>query len=141
MWKSEYIALVALLMAPAVSAEIFKCVGKNGLDLYQNFPCQFETIGWVPNTPSAQLTSEPIASSQADNKALAREASLNGKSRFTQAQPRLGMTTEEVRAIWGEPTDALQEEPGQGSRYEVWSYGSSRSVRFDHKGRVSAIQQ
>jgi hypothetical protein len=130
-----------LLIAPAVSAEIFKCVGKDGLDLYQNFPCQFETMGWLPNTPSAQLTSAPIGSSQADGKALVREASSNGKSDSVQAQLRLGMTTEDVRAIWGEPTDTRQEEPGQGSRYEVWSYGNSRSVRFDHKSRVSAIQQ
>jgi hypothetical protein len=51
------------------------------------------------------------------------------------------MTTDEVRAIWGEPTDTVQEEPGNGSRFEVWSYGASRSVRFDRKRRVAAIQQ
>jgi hypothetical protein len=27
------------------------------------------------------------------------------------------MTTNEVRAIWGEPTDTVQEEPGNGSRF------------------------
>jgi hypothetical protein len=51
------------------------------------------------------------------------------------------MMAEEVRGIWGEPTDTVQEEPGKGGRFEVWLYGVSRSVRFDHKGRVSAIQQ
>jgi hypothetical protein len=61
------------------------------------------------------------------------------KSPALPAEPRLGMTTEEVRTIWGEPTDTAQEEPGRGGRFEVWSYGDSRSVRFDHRGRVSAI--
>jgi hypothetical protein len=51
------------------------------------------------------------------------------------------MTTEEVRAIWGEPTDTLWEEPGDGDLSEIWSYGASRSVRFDRKRRVAAIQQ
>ena len=63
------------------------------------------------------------------------------KSTAAPAEPRLGMTTDEVRAIWGEPTDTVQEEPGDGPRFEVWSYGPSRSVRFDRKRRVAAIQQ
>ena len=63
------------------------------------------------------------------------------KSPAAPAEPRIGMTTEEVRAIWGEPTNTVQEEPGDGPRFEVWSYGPSRSVRFDRKRRVAAIQQ
>ena len=51
------------------------------------------------------------------------------------------MTSDEVRAIWGEPTEIIQEEPGEGSRFEVWSYGDSRSVRFDRKRRVSSVQK
>jgi len=61
------------------------------------------------------------------------------KSPAAPAEPRVGMTSEEVKAIWGEPNETIQEEPGQGSRFEVWSYGSV-SVRFDRKGRVTAIQ-
>ena len=34
-----WIFLAALALAPVASAEIFKCTAKNGLDLYQNFPC------------------------------------------------------------------------------------------------------
>jgi len=57
------------------------------------------------------------------------------------AEPQIGMTTEEVRAIWGEPTDTVQEEPQIGGRLEVWSYGDSRSVSFNPRGRVAAIQK
>ena len=35
------------------------------------------------------------------------------------AEPRVGMTTDEVRSIWVEPTDTVQEEPVDGSRFEV----------------------
>ena len=48
------------------------------------------------------------------------------------------MMSDEVRAIWGGPTEIIQEEPGAGSRFEVWSYGGSRSVRFDRKRRVAS---
>ena len=56
-------------------------------------------------------------------------------------EPRVGMSAEEVRAIWGEPTDTFTEEPGAGGRSEVWAYGSDRSVRFDHRSRVIAVQK
>ncbi len=38
-------------VAPEVAAEIFKCTAKNGLALYQNFPCEFDSIGWAPPIP------------------------------------------------------------------------------------------
>ena len=117
MLKSVCVLFSVLLVTPLASAEIFKCVGRNGEDLYQNFPCQFESMGGMPADVPAPK-----------------------KSPTVPAEPRVGMTTDEVRAIWGEPTDTVQEEPGDGSRFEVWSYGPSRSVRFDRKRRVAAIQ-
>jgi hypothetical protein len=118
MLKSICVLFSVLFVAPLVSAEIFKCVGKHGEDLYQNFPCQLESIGRMPI-----------------------DARVQKKSPAVPAEPHLGMTTDEVRVIWGEPTETVQEEPGDGGRFEVWSYGASRSVRFDRRGRVSAVQQ
>ena len=142
MLKSVCVVFFVLFVAPLASAEIFKCVGKAGLDLYQNFPCQFESMGWVPtDTQGQKAPSAPTNSNPLNTKALAHDATPVGKSDSPPREPRLGMTTEEVRAMWGEPKDTEQEEPGAGGRSEVWSYGNSRSVRFDHKGRVSAIQQ
>ena len=141
MLKSVCVLFSVLFIAPLASAEIFKCVAKNGLDLYQNFPCQFESMGWTPM--DAQGPKTPLApsdSNQAKPKAVALEAAASGKSPAVPGELRIGMTTEEVRAIWGEPTDTVQEEPGDAARFEIWSYGTSRSVRFDRKGRVSAIQ-
>ena len=134
MLKSVCVLFSVLFVAPLASAEVFKCVGKYGEDLYQNFPCQFESIGWIPIDGQGPkklpaLPAEP------------RLAVGAKKSPALPAEPRPGMTTEEVRAIWGEPTDTVQEEPGKGGRFEVWSYGVSRSVRFDHRGRVFTIQQ
>ena len=124
MLKSVCVLFSVLFVAPLASAEIFKCVGKKGEVLYQNFPCQFESGGGMPMGALSQ-----------------KDAPGAKKSPAAPAEPRIGMTTDEVRAIWGEPTDTVQEEPGDGPRFEVWSYGASRSVRFDRKRRVAAIQQ
>lgn len=134
MLKSVCVLFSVLFVAPLASAEIFKCLGKYGEDLYQNFPCQFDSIGWIPM--DAQGPKKSPASP-----AESRLGMSPKKAPALPAEPRLGMSTEEVKAIWGEPTDTVQEEPGKGGRFEVWSYGVSRSVRFDHRGRVFTIQQ
>jgi hypothetical protein len=46
MLKSGYVLFSLLFVAPLASAEIFKCVGKRGETLYQNFPCESESIAW-----------------------------------------------------------------------------------------------
>ena len=133
MLKSVCVLFSVLFVAPLASAEIFKCVGKNGEALYQNFPCQFESGGGMPTDAPTKRMPRP--------KKSPTDVAGPKKSPAAPAEPRIGMTTDEVRAIWGEPTDTVQEEPGDGGRFEVWSYGASRSVRFDRKRRVAAIQQ
>jgi hypothetical protein len=134
------------LSAPLASAEVFKCVGKKGEDLYQNFPCQFESMAGTPTDvldpkkPPTDLAA-PKKSHAAPTQQRLGAAQGPKKSPAVPAEPRIGMTTEEVRAIWGEPTDTLWEEPGDGDRSEIWSYGAARSVRFDSRRRVAAIQQ
>ena len=48
MLKSVCVLFSVLFVAPLASAEVFKCVGKNGEALYQNFPCQFVSMGGMP---------------------------------------------------------------------------------------------
>jgi hypothetical protein len=140
MSKSMWVLVPALCVAPPGSAEIFKCMGKNGTDLYQNFPCQFDSLGSLPSSPpSAKTTLPPGDASQAKPKAAPVDVASTGKSANAR-EPRIGMTPNEVRAMWGEPTDTRWEEPGEGDLYELWSYGDTRSVRFV-KDRVSAIQK
>jgi len=131
MLKSVCVLFSVLFVAPLAFAEIFKCVGKNGEDLYQNFPCQFESMGGMPIDAQGPKKSPALPVEQ-------RLGMGPKKSPALPAEPRLGMTTEEVKAIWGEPADTVQEEPREG-RFEVWSYGASRTVRFDRRGRVIAI--
>ena len=55
MLKSVCVLFSVLFVTPLAFAEIFKCVGKNGEALYQNFPCQFESISGTPtDAPPAQ---------------------------------------------------------------------------------------
>jgi hypothetical protein len=135
------VLLFMVLVAPRVSAEIFQCVGKDGMNLYQNFPCQFDSMGWMPmNPPSTKTPSAASNANQTKVNAGPVVVEAVGKSPSLPAEPRVGMTTEEVRAVWGEPMNFYSDELVDG-RVEIWSYGASRSVQFDLKGRVTAMQR
>src|ERR1700694_1038948 len=64
MGRSVGIFWLLLLLAPLASAQIFKCVAKDGIDLYQNFPCGIDSIGSTATT----VPSEKAASGQSDSK-------------------------------------------------------------------------
>jgi len=136
-WKVICIALAASLLAAQASAEIFKCVGKAGSVLYQNFPCQFDSIGWKPDAQNAQASSGTDSSRLVQPKAVPGGVGSAGKSSASSG-PQIGMTAEEVKALWGEPGNEYYDELVDG-RVEIWSYGDSRSVTFDVKRRVSAF--
>ena len=120
-----------LLVAPPASAEIFKCAGKSGVVVLQNFRCEFDSLGSLPSAPT------PVGSAAANT---AVHAALRVEPTRTPTDPQVGMSVEDVRAIWGEPTDSHWEEPGEGERSEVWLYGDARSVRFID-GLVAAVRQ
>jgi hypothetical protein len=130
--KSACIFLPVLFVTPLASAQstIFKCVGKNGIEAYSNSPCppKSGSTVWVQdkNAKNAQVPTElmtrPVPKPGNDAPAV-------------QGEPRVGMTAKEVKAIWGTPTDITQEEGVEG-RVDTWSYGESRSVQFDARGRA-----
>jgi hypothetical protein len=138
MLKSVCVLFSVLFVAPLAYAEVFKCAGKYGEVLYQNFPCRFVSMGGMPMDASSPK--EPPAEVPGPKESPANVSGAK-KSPAASAAPRAGMTGDEVRAIWGEPTEIIQEEPGEGSRFEVWSYDASRSVRFDRKRRVASVQK
>ena len=127
---AESLPLLALLLATSVvHADIFKCTANKAMPTYQNFPCEFDSLGAMPATAHASDAS--------------RTAALHpqgpGAATPVATMPRVGMTTNEVKAIWGEPNDTVKEEYAKGD-IETWTYPDSRSVRFDLKGRVSEIK-
>ena len=124
-------ASLSLCIGAPASAEIFKCAGKDGLVVYQNFRCELDSLGSLPSAPTKAAPLELKPAKPA--------AAVVASSVDRPTEPRVGMSAEEVRAIWGEPTDTFNEEPGDGGRIETWAYGSDRSVRFDHKSRVIAV--
>ena len=73
MSKFPWIIAVALLVALPASAEIFKCVAKDGTALYQNFPCPIDSLGSLPSQPaSAKSLATPAESmSRASGRSLA----------------------------------------------------------------------
>ena len=122
--KAVLIILCAFLVTPLASAEqIFKCAGENGSALYQNFPCQFRSLGAMP--VNARADAPPANGS---------------KSPQPRRSPAVGMTHEEVKALWGQAPNAYYGELVEG-RVEVWSYSNSRSVTFDVTGHVADVQR
>jgi hypothetical protein len=133
-------SLVLTLWAAPTAAEIFKCVGKNGAALYQNFPCHIDSLGSLPANPPGSKTPLPPGdtSDAKPNPASVVVAATGTTARV--GEPRIGMTIDEVRALWGEPVETFEEELKEG-RTELWRYGDNRSVRFNHKRRVLAVER
>lgn len=121
------LALFVALSAGAASGEIYKCTAKRRITTYQNFPCEFDSLGSVP------AAFEPVVGAAAG--AHTRPANRAA----TASVPRAGMTTDDVKAIWGEPNGTSKEEFVKGD-IETWTYDDSRSVQFDRKGRVTNIK-
>ena len=130
--------LPALCAAPLASAEIFKCVAKDGTALYQNFPCQFDSIGWMPSNPqAAKTTLMPLDSRQAKPHAAPVNVASIVKS-VDASEPRIGMTPDEVRAILGEPLEAVHDESIDAGT-EIWRY-VDKNIQFDGTHRVAVVQ-
>jgi hypothetical protein len=127
-----------LAAAPQSSADIFKCRARNGLPLYQNFPCDVDSPGFLPSQPAAGAPAAKPKSIQAgfDNQVKTTGAS----SPPGTSELRVGMTAQEVRTLWGEPAEVLQDEPRSG-RVEIWQYADGRVVQINVKQRVISIQR
>ena len=50
------------------------------------------------------------------------------------------MTAAEVKTLWGEPAEIVQDEPASG-RVEIWQYDDGRVVQINHKQRVISVQR
>jgi len=140
----------AVYAAPSVSGEIFKCVAKDGSPLYQNFPCQYDSLGFVPSSGQPGKSSAARADTPAAKPPVLSSSPAPDKVAATVAPavfspdpglPRIGMTSDEVIARFGEPQDILEDEPGDGGRISTWRYADGRTVQSDHKQRVLGVQR
>jgi len=122
------ISIAVALSAAQASAEIYKCTSSKSIPRYQNFPCEFDSLGSAPTTLAG--ASAQGVSSAPGNHAYAMPAATT---------PHVGMTTKQVKAVWGEPVETTREEYAKGD-IETWMYAGSRSIRFDMKGRVAEIK-
>ena len=128
--------LLLILLPPRAHAEIYRCSGKAGIPVYQNFPCEFDRLAAVPSNAANAVA--PSGAPRANTQAAVARANPSAAKRSTPAVPRVGMTTEEVRAVWGEPKDMNKQEFAR-KEVEIWSYADSRSIEFDHRGRVTVV--
>lgn len=130
----------AFCAAPLTSAEIFKCMEKNGMARLQNFPCAIDSLGSLPSGPPPANTTAPGGGNRTKPPAMpVAVGSAGGPA--NASEPRVGMTENEVTAIWGEPSEIIQDEAWKNGRIEIWRYGDTRSVQFSNKHRVLEIQR
>lgn len=139
--------LASLFVAPMASAEIFKCTSKDGELTLQNFPCALDSIGssaivgkaanGVGATATAIVRGSAKSSGATPQRHTLRNMVPNG-SEPNGEEPYPGMSMVEVKANWGDPKSAAIV-----NGFEVWYYDGSgdatRGVRFDHAGRVVAM--
>lgn len=128
------VLLPALAVAPSAIAEIYKCVDRPGVVRYQNFPCAVDSLGSLPTDPRA-MKATPASGGPARTNAAPVAVAASRAS-----EPRAGMTSDEVKSIWGEPEQMVQDEPPSG-RVEIWEYADGRSVRFNNKQRVLSVSR
>jgi hypothetical protein len=134
-----WIAVSAFWATAPASAEIFKCKAKSGADLYQNFPCEIDSLGLPsPNASPGALGQPPTGPAAANAHATVGPAGAAQAKVGVANEPRRGMKPDEVRVIWGEPEQVIQDEPPSG-RVEIWQYADGRSVRFNNKERVLSV--
>jgi hypothetical protein len=131
--------LLLAFTALAAHGEIYKCGSKKSMTVYQNFPCETDSLGSMPtrsSNPEARTTS--LRPQAAPAPVSGNPATAIAESRNASSVPRMGMTTDDVKTIWGEPRETTKEEFAKGD-IEIWTYADSRSIHFDRKGRVTAI--
>jgi hypothetical protein len=132
---------ILLFVLPALSAhaEIYKCSGKKGMPVYQNFPCEIDSLGSSAALPSdAKLKTAKEATPPASTAIPENPATVAASARGARSVPHVGMTADQAKAIWGEPREKTKEEFAKGD-IETWKYTDSRSIQFDHRRRVSAV--
>jgi len=142
---ASVLVFLMLIASQASAGEIFKCVAKDGGPLYQNFPCGIESMGWLPWDPlvakTPSMPGAPAADKSTAGSSKAEPKNMASTVKPTYAEPRIGMTADEVRALLGEPEEMISDEPAEGGPISIWRYAYGRSVQFDHKHYVTEIQQ
>jgi hypothetical protein len=130
-------------LSPAL-AEIFRCSAKDGSPLYQNFPCEFDSLGSLPAPAATDAghTAATVSASQhgrARSKAAAATVPEALVKPTAATEPLVGMTEAQVKSMLGEPDDVLEDEPRSG-RISIWRYRKGESVTFNVKRRVISVQ-
>jgi hypothetical protein len=138
------VACTALATRPAL-AEIFKCSAKDGTPLYQNFPCNIDSLGSLPSQPTLNAPPAAAVAAPAHDKAKAKPVEHGASVAAALVKPtaatgvETGMTEDQVKSVLGEPDERLEDEQRTGRTY-IWRYGDRQYVNFDVKRHVISVQ-
>jgi hypothetical protein len=99
-----------------------------------------QPVATPSNAPVAKTPSKLGVAGQEKSKTEPIKVASTVKSTYA-GEPQIGMSSDEVRALLGEPDDVLEDEPGNGGRVSNWRYADGRIVQFDHKHHVLGVQR
>jgi hypothetical protein len=123
---------------PVAVAEIFKCVAKNGLPLYQNFPCQFDSLGLV-----GALVTKPVSqvktAAPPDLQPIAATA-IATRPHTGTTEPGAGMTSDEIWTLLGPPIEVISIHASEKGPGEIWRY-ADRRIRFNDDQVVLTVER
>ena len=147
MMTRALLCMAFALHAADAYGEIYRCAGKRGMTVYQNFPCTFDSLGSVSAdaAPEAKPAARPAppkavpapARAAATSTAVSRPAIQPTPAGASNPQP--GMNEDGVRKAWGEPDEIIQDEPPSG-RVEIWTIQGWPFGADHRKHRVVAVQ-
>jgi hypothetical protein len=130
--RSLFIGIALCFVSAAATAEIFKCVKGKGTVVYQNFPCDLDSL----DSPGTSVASSPRGSNEVFADFATTPRTADGKY-----EPRIGMTRAQVKQLsWGEPSE-IDKYAGDKKRAEMWTYDRKRALWFDEHGRLSAVKR
>jgi len=136
-WSIAGLFVLAGFASPVAVAEIFRCVAKNGLPLYQNFPCQFDSLGLVGALVTRPLSQVKIA--PLDVQPIAATAIATQPHTGT-TEPGPGMTSDEIWTLLGQPVEIISNHASGKGPGETWRY-ANRRIRFDDNQVVLAVER
>ena len=135
-----HILLAAILLAASPAWAVNKCKGPDGKTVYQSEPCPGGEKVNLSGAGTADPTSPAARYWQREAARLERDNRVN--DHIMHARVSVGMTAEQVRQSWGEPTRINSTLTSSGRR-EQWVYDLGRfraQYVYVENDRVTSVQ-
>jgi hypothetical protein len=143
--KSRFLWVVCAALASPSAWAVFKCQGADGAVVFQDAPCPADGKKMdISATPSAdrEIASRQREAQEAEKRISDGVARLLEQRAVAQTPLTIGMTSEQVRAAWGQPSK-VNVSVNSHIRSEQWVYRRGPRLTqyaYIENGRLRSIQ-